>query len=80
MYFALQVNRFAENILLIVQYTYLKLFSEDFYSPGSDPLHMIMRYWFYYLIWLGFLLPHDRICQVEMICIGDRPLNVLHDS
>jgi len=63
MYVPLQVNRFAERVLLIVQYRYLKLCSGDFYSPESDPLHKIMRYWFYYSIRLGFSFQSDRICQ-----------------
>jgi len=62
----LQVNRFAENILLVVQYRYSKSCSGDFYSPESDPPHKFMRYWFYYSIWLGFSFPPDRICQVEI--------------
>jgi len=33
----------------------------------SDPPHKIMRYWFYYLIWLGFSFPLDHGI-VEMIC------------
>ena len=68
MYVPLQVIRFAESVLLIVQYRYwLKSCSGDFCSPKSDPPHKIMRYWFYYSIWLGFSFPPDRICQVEMI-------------
>jgi len=35
MYVPLQVNRFAESILLIVQYRYLKSCSGDFYSPSE---------------------------------------------
>jgi len=42
MYVPLQVNRFAESVLLIVQYKYLKSCSGDFYSPESDPPHKIM--------------------------------------
>jgi len=78
MYVPLQVNRFAQSILLIVQYRYLKSCSGDFYSPESDPPHKIMRYWFYYSIWLGFSFPPDRICQVEMICIGGVPVSKRH--
>jgi len=44
MYVPLQVNRSEENILLIVQYRYLKSCSGDFCSPESDPPHKIMRY------------------------------------
>ena len=43
MYVPLQVNRFAESVLLIVQYRYLQSCSGDFYSPESDPPHKIMR-------------------------------------
>jgi hypothetical protein len=78
MYVPLQVNRFAESIVLIVQYRYLKSCSGDFYSPESDPPHKIMRYWFYYSVWLGFSFPPDRICQVEMICIGGVPVSKRH--
>jgi len=46
MYVPLQVNRFDQSILLIVQYKYLKSSSGDFDSPESDPPHKIMRYWF----------------------------------
>jgi len=75
---SLQVNRFAESVLLIVQYRYLKSYSGDFYSPESDPPHKIMRYWFYYSIWLGFSFQSDRICQLEMICIGGVPVSNRH--
>ena len=78
MYVPLQVNRFAEIILLIIQYRYLKSCSGDFYSPESDPPHRIMRYWFYYSIWWSFSFPPDRICQVEMICIGGVPVSKRH--
>jgi len=54
MYVPLQVNRFYESILLIVQYRYFKSVSRDFYVPESDPPHKIMRYWFYYSICLVF--------------------------
>jgi len=49
-----------------------------FYSPESDPPHKIMRYWFYYSIWLGFSFPTDRICQLEMICTGGVPVSRRH--
>ena len=78
MYVPLQVNRFPESILLIVQYRYLKSCSGDFYSPESDPPHKIMRYWLYYSVWLGFSFPPDRICQVQMICIGGVPVSKRH--
>ena len=48
MYVPLQVYKFVESILLIVQYRYLKSCPGDFYSPESDPPHNIMRYWLYY--------------------------------
>ena len=47
MYVPLQVNRFAESILLIVQYRYLKSFSGNFYCQEFDPPHKIMNYCFY---------------------------------
>jgi len=50
MYVPLQVNRFQENILLIIHYKYLKSCSGDFNSPESDLPHKIMQYWFYYSI------------------------------
>ena len=78
MYVPLQVNRFAEYILFIVQYRYLKSFSGDIYSPESDPPHKIMRYWIYYSIWLRFSFPTDRICQVEIICTGGVPVSKRH--
>jgi len=78
MYVPLQVNRFAESVLLIVQYRYSKSCSGYFNLPESDPPHKIMRYWFYYSIWLGFSFPPDRICQVEMICIGGEPVSKRH--
>ena len=58
----------SRSILLIVQYKYLQSCSGDFYSPGSHPPHKIMRYWFYYSIWLGFSSPRDHSGLVEMIC------------
>jgi len=70
MYVPLQVNRFPESVLLIVQYRYLKSFSGDFYSPESDRLHKIMRFWFYYSIWFGFSFQSERICHPEMICVA----------
>jgi len=57
MYVPLQVNTFQKSILLMVQYKYLKSYSGDFYSPESDPPHKIMRYWFYYSIYLCFSFP-----------------------
>jgi len=78
MYVPLQVNRFAESVLLIVQYRYLKSCSGDFYPPESDPPHKIMRYWFYYSIWLGFSFSPDRICQSKVICIGGVPVSKRH--
>ena len=68
MYVPLQENRYQKNVLLILQYKYLKSYSGDFYSPESDPPHKIMRYWFYYSIQLGFSFPPDHAGQVEMIC------------
>ena len=58
-----------------------------FYSPESDPLHKIMRYWFYYSIQLGLSFPSDHDGQVEMFCNtvvpapkghfgGGQPLNI----
>jgi len=78
MYVPLHVNRFADSVLLIVQYRYLKSCSGDFYSPESDPPHEIMHYWFYYSIWLGFSFPPDRICQVEMIWAGPWLFYMIH--
>jgi len=78
MYVPLQVNRFHENILLIVQYKYLKSCSGDFYSPESDPPHKIMRYWCYYSIWLGFSFPPDHAGLVEMICTTVVPVSKGH--
>jgi len=72
MYVPLQVNRFAENVLLIVQYRYLKSCAGDFCSPESDPPHKIMRYWFYYSSWLGFDL------YWVLICIGGVPVSKRH--
>jgi len=70
MYVPLQVKRFKKIILLIVQYKYLKSCSRRFYCPESDPPHKIMRYNVYYSSQMSFWFPPDRICQVEMICIG----------
>ena len=78
MYVALQVVRLQKNILLIVQYKYLKSCSGDLCSPESDPPHKIMRYWVYYSTQLVFGFEHDRICQFEMICIGGVPVLKRH--
>jgi len=43
-YVPLQVNRFPESILLVVQYGYLKSFSGDFYSQESSAQDI--PYWF----------------------------------
>jgi len=51
MYIPFQVNRFPENILLIVQYKSSQSFSEDFIQKiqqKSDPPHKIMSYCIYY--------------------------------
>jgi len=45
MYVPLQVNGFQKNVLLIVQYKYLKSCPGDFCSPESDLPHKIMRYY-----------------------------------
>jgi len=78
MYVPLQVNTSQKYILLVVQYKYIKSCSGDFYSPESDPPHKIMRYWVYYSTQLCFWFPPDRICQVEMICIGGVPVLKRH--
>jgi len=78
MYVPVQVNRFVESILLIVQYRYLKSCSGDICSPESDSPHKFMRYWFYYSIWLGFSFPPDTLCQVETICSGGVPVSKRH--
>ena len=78
MYVPLQVNRFAESVLLIVRYRYLKSCSGDFYYLESDPPHKIMRYWFYYSIWLGFSFPPDHAGLVEMICTTVVPVSKGH--
>ena len=78
MYVPLQVNRFHESILLLVQYKYLKSCSGDFDSPESDPPHKIMRDWIYYSIWLGFSFPPDHDGLVEMICTTVVPASKGH--
>jgi len=78
MYVSLQVNRFQKSILLIVQYKYIKSSSGDVYSPESDPPHKIMQYWVYYSTQLVFGFTPDRICHVEMICIGGVPVLKRH--
>ena len=78
MYVPLQVNRFAESILLTVQNRYLKSCSGELYSPETDPPHKIKRYWIYYSIWLGFSFTPDRICQLEMMHIGGVPVSKRH--
>jgi len=74
MYVPLQVNTSKKYILLTVQYKYIKSYSGDFYSPESDPPHKIMWYWVYYSTQLVFGFQADRICHVEMICIGGVPI------
>ena len=78
MYVPLQLNSFHESVLLIVQYKYLKSCSGDFYSPASDPPHKIVRYWFYYSIWLCFSFSPDHAGQVEMICTTVVPVSKGH--
>jgi len=56
----LQVNRFQNCFLLIVQYKYLKSCSWRFYSQESDPPHKTMRYDVYYSTLLCCWLPPDR--------------------
>jgi len=74
----LQINIFHESILLIIQYKYLKSCSGDFNSPESDPPHKIMRYWFYYSIWLGLSFPPDHAGLLEMICTTVVPVSKGH--
>jgi len=74
----LQVNRFQKNILLIVQYKYLKSCSGDFYSPESDLPHKIMRYWFYHSTELVCSFPPDHAGQVEMFCTTVVPVSKEH--
>jgi len=78
MYVPLQVNRSQKCILLIIQYKYIKSCSGDFYSPEFDPPHKIMRYWVYYSTQLFFGFPPDKICPMEMICIGGVPVLKRH--
>jgi len=79
MYVPLQVHRFHESILLIVQYRYLKSCSRDFYSPESDPPHKIMRYCVYDSIWLDFsFFSPDHAGLVEMICTTVVPVSKGH--
>jgi len=78
MYVPLRVNRSQKCILLIVQYKYIKSCSGDFDSPESDPPQKIMRYWVYYSTQLSFGFLSDRICQIEMICIGGVPVLKTH--
>ena len=80
MHVPLQVNRSQKCILLNVQYKYLKSCCGDFDAPESDPPHKIMRYWVYYSTQLCFRVPLDRICQVEMICIGSVPVLKRHSG
>ena len=37
-------------------------------APGSDPLHKIMRYWFYYPTWLASSFPPNQNGRVKMFC------------
>ena len=87
----LQVHRFKKNILLIVQYKYLKSCSRRFYSPESDPPHKIMRYDVYYSTQLCCWFPPDRnlsggndlywrCTRFEKAFRRGRALNILHDS
>jgi len=45
-----------------------------FYSPESDPLHKIMRYWFYYTVLLGSSFRKDHASLTEMICTTVLPV------
>jgi len=71
----LQVNRFAESVLLIVQYRYLKSFPEIFILQNlilrtrSCVIGFITQ-----SCWV-FSFLSDRICQWEMICIGGVPVS-----
>ena len=47
-------------------------------SPESDPPHKIMRYLFYYSIWLGFSILRWQNLSVGMICIGCVPVSKRH--
>jgi len=91
MYVPLQVNRFDESVLLIVQYFFnlrlkierhpvqiFKIMFRRFYSPESDPPHEIMRYWFYYSIWLAFSFPTDHAGLVEMVFTTVVPVSKGH--
>jgi len=43
---------------------------EGFYSPGSDPPHKIVRYWFYSSTLLSRWFPTDPNGQKEIFCTG----------
>jgi len=73
-----QENRYQKNVLLILQYRYLNSCSGDFYSPESDPPHKIMRYWFYYSIWLVFSFPPDHAGHLELFCTTVVPVSKGH--
>jgi len=74
MYVPSEVNRSEKCILLIVEYKYIKSWSEGFYSQESDPPHKIMNYWVYYSTQLSFLISNNRIRHFEMISIGGAPI------
>jgi len=87
MYVPLQINRFQTNILLIVQYKYVKSCSRDFYSPESDPPHKIMRYWFLFLNlvggfistrprWSGENVLYHNCTSFEGASRGGQPFNI----
>ena len=73
-----QVNRSDKCILLIVQYKYTKSYLGNYHCQESDPPYQIMRYWVYYSTELFILLNFDRICRVQMICIGGVPVLKRH--
>jgi len=77
-YVPLQVNTFRKNILLIVQYKYLKSCSKDFILQN-----LILRT---RLFCTGFITEPScvvdfrltEICGAEMICIGGEPVLKRH--
>jgi len=73
------INHVCSNKISDIYFTYCrvqiyKMIFLKFYSPESDPPHKIMRYWVYNSTKLFSGFPTDRICNVQIICIGGVPV------
>jgi len=62
-----------------VPWQIFKILFRGFYSPGSDPPHKIMRYWFYCSTQLAFSFQDEKNARKDMFCTTEEGLAANHD-